>query len=83
MVRGGHVVLSGRAAKYRRRHLPHRAQFGAGKRFRMSENQKAAFAQMIAKALEHDVLRRLGEIDEDIAAEDYVKIAIDRDRSDP
>ena len=82
-VRGVHAVLSSRATKDGRSHLPHRAQLGAGERFRMPEDQEAAFAQVIAEALQHGVLRRLGEIDENVTAEDDVEVAVDAIASGP
>ena len=49
----------------------------------MSEDQEAAFAEVIAEALQHGVLRRLGEVDENVTAEDDVEVAVELDTSAP
>ena len=52
-------------------------QIHAGERFRMAQEQEAAGAQVLAQPLQHRMLGRLVEIDQHVAAEDHVEVAVD------
>src|SRR5258708_14587457 len=49
----------------------------AGERLGVAEEEIAAGPQMVAKLAQHGLLGRLVEIDQDIAAEDHVHVAVD------